>query len=269
MVQTTSPSLLGYAGTDTAPDLLSYLELHIEQGTVLEASGLPVGIVSGIQGVRWFEIEIHGIDAHAGTTPMQTRRDSFMAASELAMALRDLALSLSTDVRLTFGRVEVVPNSQNTIPSLTRFGVDLRHEHRGIIDAFESAAHGAVESLAAKPGFTATIRRTMDVAPVRFDAHLLATLSAAAGDLKIPTMTLPSGAMYDASSIALRALSVMIFVQSRQGISHNPAEWSEPDHIALGCELLARAVLAQAESLTNQALLDVKGITQPVTVTAE
>ncbi|WP_280515902.1 M20 family metallo-hydrolase [Neoaquamicrobium sediminum] len=239
---------IGYSGTDTAPDLLGYLELHIEQGTILEAAGVPVGVVSGIQGVRWFEIEIHGFDAHAGTTAMQTRSDSFMAAAELAISLREIALRLSPDVRLTVGRVEVVPNSQNTVPGRTLLGVDLRHQDGAVLDAFEAAAEEAVSLVASNTRCGASIRRTMDVQPVRFNAEVVAALDAAVNDLKIPTMTLPSGAMHDASSIALHTPSAMIFVQSRDGISHNPAEWSEPDHVAMGCELLARAVLALAKS---------------------
>ncbi len=248
-------SRIGYAGTDVPPGILSYIELHIEQGTVLESAGLPVGIVSGIQGVRWFEIDIHGFDAHAGTTPMQTRRDSFMAAAELVIVLKQIALRLSPDIRLTFGRVEVVPNSQNTIPGRTRLGVDLRHQDSEVLDAFESAAAEAVSSIAAASRCTATMRRTMDVPPVRFDAEVLAALSAAADDLNIPTKILSSGAMHDASSIALCTPSAMIFVQSRGGISHNPSEWSEPDHVALGCELLARTVL----TLANSRYLDATG----------
>jgi N-carbamoyl-L-amino-acid hydrolase len=239
---------IGYAGTDAPPEIASYLELHIEQGTVLEDAGIAVGIVSGVQGVRWFEIEVFGVDAHAGTTPMQTRRDSFMAAAELAIDLRHKALALSPDIRLTFGRVEVVPNSQNTIPGLTRLGLDLRHQDAAVLDAFEHAAYEAVSMLSSKAGFKAVMRQTMDVAPVRFDAGLLGEMSSAASQLELPTVMLPSGAMHDASSIALVAPTAMIFVQSRGGISHNPAEWSEPEHIALACELLMRVVLSQAQA---------------------
>lgn len=237
---------IGYAGRDEPPKVRSYLELHIEQGTVLEDAGMPVGIVTGVQGVRWFEIEIFGVDAHAGTTPMQTRSDSFMAAAELAVSLRSKAMSLSPDIRLTFGRVDVVPNSQNTIPGLTRLGVDLRHEDAAVLDTFEKTVGEAVWSLSREGKFAATVRRIMEVPPVRFDPALLAELSDVASLLDVPTASLPSGAMHDASSIALVAPTVMIFVQSRGGISHNPAEWSEPEHIGLACEMLARAVLSQA-----------------------
>jgi len=243
---------IGYAGTDDPPPVRSYLELHIEQGTVLEDAGLAVGIVTGIQGVRWFDIEIVGVDAHAGTTPMQTRSDSFMAAAELAIGLRGRALALSPDIRLTFGRVEVIPNSQNTIPGLTRLGVDLRHEDVATLDAVEHAVQEAVLALSRDRKFTATMRRTMDVEPVRFDPALLAELSRAATLLELPNITLSSGAMHDASSIALVAPTAMIFVQSRGGISHNPAEWSEPEHIGLACEMLARATLSRAKAPFSQ-----------------
>jgi len=238
---------IGYAGTETAPAALSYHELHIEQGSVLEAAGLPVGVVSGIQGVRWYDIEIHGKDAHAGTTPMQTRHDSFIVACKLALALRKAALALSPDIRLTFGRVEVEPNSLNTIPGVTRLGTDVRHEDSTILDCLEKMLEDMVQSVDAKAGYAVSFRQTMDVSPVRFDPALLAALLTAAEDMKIGAIVLPSGAMHDASSVAMKVPSAMIFVQSRDGISHNPAEWSEPTHVALGCELLARAVLAQAK----------------------
>lgn len=239
---------IGYAGAGEAPAVGSYLELHIEQGTVLENAGLPVGIVSGVQGVRWFEIEMRGVDAHAGTTPMQTRRDSFMAAAELSIELRRRALALSPDIRLTFGRVDVEPNSQNTIPGLTRLGLDLRHQDAEILDAFEDAALQALSAVSETSGVAAVMRRTMDVTPVRFDPELVSALSTAAERMEVQFMTLPSGAMHDASSLALVVPTAMVFVQSRGGISHNPAEWSEPDHVGLACEVMAQVVLSHAKA---------------------
>ena len=117
--------------------MASYFEAHIEQGPVLEAAKLAVGVVTGVQGVRWFEVQVTGADRHAGTTPMSMRADSFMASCRMALGLRTAALGVSADIRLTFGRVSVQPGSVNTVPGHTHFTIDLRHPDRAVLDRVE------------------------------------------------------------------------------------------------------------------------------------
>ncbi|MBK0326212.1 M20 family metallo-hydrolase [Rhodobacteraceae bacterium F11138] len=239
---------IGYAGQRLADfDILAYYELHIEQGPVLETADVAVGIVEGIQGVRWFEVELQGQDAHAGTTPLDSRSDSFMAGAVLASRLRDGALSLDKDIRFTIGRVEVSPNSQNTVPGLTTLHIDLRHGSCAVLDAFEQLMSDTLADVATQEDVQGSIKQTMRVEPVEFDAacqgHLRQAAQATTGTEPV---FLPSGAMHDASNLATMVPSAMLFVQSRDGISHNPLEWSEPAHVATACEILAQAVLIHA-----------------------
>lgn len=238
---------IGYAGQSMADfGVLAYYELHIEQGPVLEAAKAPVGIVDGIQGVRWFEIELHGHDAHAGTTPMDNRSDSFMAAATLASRLRERAVSLDRHIRFTVGRIEVSPNSQNTVPGLATLHIDLRHGSTPVLDAFERIMAETIPEVEAQEHVRAGIRQTMRVEPVTFDETCREHLLGSARALGLDPVSLPSGAMHDASSLATKVPAAMLFVQSRDGISHNPLEWSEPEHVATACEILAQAVLLHA-----------------------
>lgn len=236
---------IGYAGQDQPPAIAAYFEMHIEQGPVLEAASTTIGVVTGVQGVRWYEILIEGQDAHAGTTPMQGRSDSFMAAAAYVHAVRNAGLEVSPDIRVTFGQVEVQPNSTNTVPGLTRLTLDLRHADEPVLDQVEGLLQIHCEQLR-NEGCSGTISRIMNVRPVLFDPALIASLADAASMLAVQSVRLPSGAMHDASNMAIRVPSAMLFIPSRQGISHNPREWSEPAHIADGCEVLFRAVVQKA-----------------------
>jgi N-carbamoyl-L-amino-acid hydrolase len=238
---------IGYAGSARLTERIAgYYELHIEQGPVLEGAGVSVGIVDGVQGVRWLSIEFNGEDRHAGTTPARDRRDAFMAAARLAVDMRRTALALDEDFRITFGRIGVEPGSVNTVPGRVTMTADLRHSDVGYLDRIEQEFKAAVATLRDSEGVDGVVTRLMDVAPVRFHAAMQETIAAAASELGIATRRLPSGAMHDASNLATVAPSAMIFVPSRGGISHNEREWTEPAHIADGCEVLARAVLGHA-----------------------
>jgi beta-ureidopropionase / N-carbamoyl-L-amino-acid hydrolase len=235
---------IGYFGRPAKPlRVQGYYELHIEQGPVLEQLQWPVGVVTGIQGVRWYEIELVGRDAHAGTTPMADRQDSFMAAAGLALKLRDRATSHNPDLRFTVGRLEVRPNSQNTISGNTKLFVDLRHGDSALLDAFETIMAEELEETRQAEVSQATIKRTMIVLPAIFDISMQLRLQDSGRSFGLELPRLPSGAMHDASSLAKQVPTAMLFVQSRGGISHNPAEWSEPEHIELACEILARTIL--------------------------
>ncbi|WP_306913610.1 M20 family metallo-hydrolase [Rhizobium mesoamericanum] len=238
---------IGYAGQDRPPQISTYFEMHIEQGPVLENAGATIGIVEGVQGVRWFEIDFLGQDSHAGTTPMNNRRDSFLAASRYALGFLERAMDIDPDVRVTFGRVEVEPNSTNTIPGRTRLVLDLRHIDEHVLDRVERLMADQGEPLK-KLGFGFSINRIMNVRPALFNRDLKDAVEKVASSLSMPSLRLPSGAMHDASNLAAVVPSAMIFIPSRNGISHNPLEWSEPMHVGDGCELLCRAVLEAAKA---------------------
>lgn len=237
---------IGYAGEDHPPTVGAYLELHIEQGPRLELAGVPVGVVTGIQGVRWLELACRGIDAHAGTTPIADRSDSFLAAARFVVEATSLATALNPEIRLTAGQVDLSPNSVNTVAGFTRATLDLRHRDEAMLDRIEAELGRLRARISGETGVELTIDRVMTVPPVGFHPELVSTVTAAADMIGLPSMELHSGAMHDASSLAQVVPTGMIFVPSRGGISHHPAEWTAPEEVADGCEVLCRAILELA-----------------------
>lgn len=239
---------IGYAGTITREALPvgAYVELHIEQGPVLENLGKPIGIVEAVQGVRWFRLEIEGEDRHAGTTPMTERRDAAMAAARFALEMRGRACSASADIRFTVGRVRVEPGSPNTVPGYAEISIDLRHQSDDVLDAVEAEMGRFAGELADLEGVTARIATLMRVPPVTFDERCLSTLAGIAERSGAGFERMISGAMHDASVMARVVPSALVFVPCRGGISHNEAEWAEPEHLAAGCQLLCDALIELA-----------------------
>jgi beta-ureidopropionase / N-carbamoyl-L-amino-acid hydrolase len=215
----------------------AFVELHIEQGPQLENANTPLGIVTGIQGVRWYEFQCTGVAAHAGTTPMLTRRDAMTLAIRLRADIETFATELGGEhTRVTFGRWSVTPNSINTIPSAVTFTVDFRHPDTCVLEAFDEQ----VAVCAQRHG--ARVEPRLHHAPVQFDAAVLATLDAACRALDARTLRLTSGAFHDAMHLAQHCPSAMLFVPSRDGISHNPAEATDPHHLVLGARALAHCL---------------------------
>ncbi|MBN3856967.1 M20 family metallo-hydrolase [Paraburkholderia sp. Ac-20340] len=215
----------------------AFIELHIEQGPQLENANLPLGIVSGIQGVRWYSITCTGVAAHAGTTPMPVRRDAMTLAIDVRATIDTFAHTLGgDDTRVTFGRWSVAPNSINTIPSTVTFTVDFRHPDAAVLAAFDQQ----IAQCAQRDGVA--LQGLFSHAPVAFDNALLARLTEAAAALDTPTMTLTSGAFHDAMYLARHCPTAMLFVPSRDGISHNPLEHTDDDHLVLGTRALAHCL---------------------------
>jgi N-carbamoyl-L-amino-acid hydrolase len=219
----------------------AFVELHIEQGPVLEQAGLAVGVVSGIQGVRWKQLRCLGSPAHAGTTPMAVRRDAMKLAIDCVAAIEALAAQLSTpeDLRLTFGRWQVLPNAINTIAGEVIFSVDFRHWDDAVLAAFDARLAAALPAhCSAEALFTH--------AAVAFDAPVVEAIASACAALQQPSMPLRSGAFHDAMYLAEHCPTGMIFVPSRDGISHNPNEFTEPRDLEAGTRVLAHTLLALA-----------------------
>jgi N-carbamoyl-L-amino-acid hydrolase len=220
----------------------AYVEAHIEQGPRLEAEGKDIGVVSGIQGCRWFVVELAGEAAHAGTAPLSLRRDAVQDMVRAVAALNALMHDPSDVLRFTVGRVEVSPNTSNSVADLVRFTVDFRHpsgaELRERGDAIESAVRGAVRTCGV------SIAERFNAQPVEFSPVVTDAVRRAAAAQGLSALAMPSGAFHDAQFMVPLCPAGMIFVPCRKGISHSPWEWSEPGQLARGTRVLAQ-VLAE------------------------
>lgn len=239
---------IGYAGEQPlgAFPMSAFFEAHIEQGPVLEEEEKVVGIVTRVQGLRWFEVTVKGADRHAGTTPMAARRDALVAAAKMVAGLDDLGRRNAPDARVTVGRLQVEPNSPSTIPGLARFVVDLRHPDSATLDRLEGEIAALCRQAAAGHGAEVEERRIITVDPIDFDAGCVDALERAASMLGLAHRRMVSGAIHDASIVGGLVPTAMIFVPSRDGISHDEAEWTEPAHLEAGCNVLLHAMLARA-----------------------
>lgn len=217
--------------------LAAYVEAHIEQGPRLEAEGVPIGVVTGIQGSRWFEVEVLGESAHAGTTPLRGRRDALQDAVAAIRRLNEIMHDETDTVRFTVGRFEVTPNSPNTVASRVMFTIDLRHPDGETLDRLGDAIGPACERAAQR--CQVRVRETFRRWPCVFDARIQDTIAESARRLALPAIRMPSGAFHDAQFLNDVCPSGMIFVPCEKGISHNPAENAKPEDLAAGARVLA------------------------------
>lgn len=229
---------------DLARPVHAYLEAHIEQGPLLEAEGLPVGVVDGVQGSRWFEVTIDGEAAHAGTTPLSRRKDALRSALAAISALYDLIAEAGDTIRFTVGRMEVRPNSPNTVPQQVLFSIDLRHPDAALLTRLGDRVAACIAG--ASPPCSATVRETFNRLPCRFDAGLVGLLDGLADELGLAHTQLPSGAFHDAVFLAEHCPTAMIFVPCAGGVSHNPAELASETDLAAGTRLLTAGLTALA-----------------------
>ncbi|WP_439595177.1 Zn-dependent hydrolase [Falsiroseomonas sp.] len=219
----------------------AYVEPHIEQGPLLEAEGLDIGVVTGIQGSRWFLVEIAGKTDHAGTAPLSLRQDAVQDMVRAIAALNALTADPEDVLRFTVGRVEVFPNSSNTVADLARFSIDLRHPDAAVLTARGDAVAATVQ--AAMTTCRATVTETFHALPARFDPMVQEAIEAATRDLGLKPKRMPSGAFHDAQFLVPLCPTGMIFIPSRGGISHHPAEYSSPAQVARGAAVLARVLV--------------------------
>jgi beta-ureidopropionase / N-carbamoyl-L-amino-acid hydrolase len=224
----------------------AFIEPHIEQGPVLEAQGLPVAVVTGIQGVRWMNVEVSGEAGHAGTTPMTGRRDAVQGSLRAVAALNTLMADAEDRVRFTVGRVNVTPNSPNTIPEKVLFSIDFRHPDRDLLED-RGGRIAEVVRRAAQPCETLLVP-TLTMDPTPFPETMIGLIEASAQALDLGCTRLASGAFHDALYAARVCPTSMIFIPCRGGLSHHPAEWAEPRHCADGARVLAAALVELANS---------------------
>lgn len=221
-------------------------EYHIEQGPILEAEGIPIGIVTHGQGCHWIEIEVLGTASHAGSTPMHMRRDAARGAARLIEAIHAIAMRHQPDAAGTVGHVEVFPNSRNVIPDRVVLTADLRSHRPEVLDAMDAELLETVPRICAELGLGHRISRAGAFPPPAFDETLLARLRTAADRLGLKHRDIISGAGHDACNINDITPTAMLFCPCVGGISHNEAEEISPEWAAAGCDVLLHAVLETA-----------------------
>lgn len=227
-------------------DIDSFIELHIEQGPVLEQEGLPVAIVTGFPAFRHYLVEVRGRADHAGAMPMDLRLDPMAGAAEMISAVIGTALAEGRPAVTTVGRVLVDPNFPAIVPEVVRFTIDARHPVPAELARLCAEHEDTIRAIASRRGLEVGWQITQEHPASPADADLIAAFSDAARQQGIPARTMPSGAVHDSQRMAAVAKIVMIFVQSKAGRSHTPAEYTAPEHAAAGIEVLAAGLHALA-----------------------
>ncbi len=231
---------IGYRGPAPCPGLVPYafVELHIEQGPVLEAEGVRIGAVTGVQGISWTELTISGQSNHAGTTPMNMRRDPVYVAARIAAFVRELALDIGGRQVATVGAIDLHPNLVNVVAARATITVDLRNTDDGSLRQAESRLAEFVAAAATAEGVDVETRSLARFEPVDFDPRVVDLVEATASAHGHSVMRMPSGAGHDAQMLARVCPTGMIFVPSHKGLSHNPAEHTDVTDLASGADIL-------------------------------
>jgi len=223
----------------------AYVEAHIEQGPVLEAAGATIGVVSGIQGKKTYEVELRGDKGHAGTLAMADRRDALAAFARIASALYADIGAHDEQVKFTIGQLRVEPNAPSVVPERALMRIDLRHPDADTLDLLGARLVALCRTHAAP--CEVHVRTLVDAPGNGFDASLQGSIEAAAHRLGLPSMRLLSAAGHDARHMAPLAPSAMIFIPCRAGVSHAEHEWAEPAHVTAGADVLLQVLARRAD----------------------
>ena len=224
----------------------AFFELHIEQGPILDAEGTQVGVVTSVQGLRWLDVSVKGMDAHAGTTPLRARQDALLASAAILVELNALGRASGEDARVSVGRLRPGTDGPSTVVGRSDFVIDIRHPHSEVLEHLAGSAERLCREVARRYGCEIEVSERLAVPPRAFDSECVNLVESAARGLGLRYCTLPSGALHDASNIAAIAPTAMIFVPCRNGISHNVREYTSSADLAAGCDVLLHAVLARA-----------------------
>ena len=243
-LQATLAATPGLARREFGFQVAAYLEPHIEQGPQLEDTGHQIGVVTGIQGARWYVVEVTGEPGHAGTAPLRGRKDALRAAVRMIAALQELMHDPDDRLRFTVGRLQVEPNSPNTVPARVVFSIDFRHPEARVLDERGGCIEGVCRDSAGPCAITIT--ETFNRAPCVFPDAIVAAIERAAVLAGCRHTRMPSGAFHDANFIADLAPTGMIFVPCAKGISHSPAEYASAEDLAAGARVLAAALVELA-----------------------
>ena len=241
---------IGYAGPAPLPGAVphAFVELHVEQGPVLEQEGITVGAVDGVQGISWTEVVITGQSNHAGTTPMSLRKDPGYVAAACVAFVRDLALELGHPQVGTVGRIEFHPNLVNVVPASATFTVDIRNTDEALLQEAERRFDEFLQATAAAEGCSVETRVLARFEPVIFAPEVVDMVEATASALGHSVKRMPSGAGHDAQMLARVCPTAMVFTPSRDGISHNPAEYTAPADLEAGTNVLLHTMLQLANA---------------------
>src|SRR5580698_3884299 len=236
---------IGYKGEEKAGarKFSAMFELHIEQGPILEAEGRMIGVVQGVQAIRWYEVTVTGQEAHTGATPMPLRKNALRGAARMIEAVDAIARAHAPDAVGTVGLIESKPNSRNVVPGEVFFSVDFRHPEEVVLDAMEVELRTALAEVLPPMQLTYSEARIWQSAPVKFAPELIDCVRIGAQKAGYPTRDMVSGAGHDSVYVSRVAPTTMIFVPCAGGISHNEAESTSFDECAAGAQVLLNAVL--------------------------
>ncbi len=229
--------------------IAAYLELHIEQGPILEDDGCDIGFVTGGQGHKWYDIELTGFERHAGTTPMPVRRDALVGAADLINVVRSIGIAFAPSGVATVGFIQASPNSRNVIPGEVIMSVDLRHPDGNCLGAMHDSLVVALESVQQRYGLDGKLNCVSEHQPIMFDARINSIVRRISAELGLRGRDIVSGAGHDAFHMARVAPTAMIFTPCRGGISHNESEDISPEWAGRGANVLLRTALELAETL--------------------
>ena len=239
---------IGYAGPHPVGGQAVHAayELHIEQGPILEAQDLTIGVVTGAQGQRWYEVELSGRSAHAGTTPMDHRLDALLGFARVVEAVNQIGLAQGAEGRATVGMANIFPNSRNVVPGRVFFSVEFRHPDEAVLAVQDQQLHAAVARIAEGIGLQASVKQIFQYAPIAFDKDCVDVVQVAAEALGYSHRRMISGAGHDACYLNQVAPTAMIFVPCVDGLSHNEAEEIHPHWSTAGADVLLQAILASS-----------------------
>jgi len=237
---------IGYRGPAPCPAIppRAFIELHIEQGPLLEDEGKTIGVVTGVQGISWTEYVVKGQSNHAGTTPMHLRHDAGYVAARIATEAREVATRMGGRQVATVGRMNLHPDLVNVVAREARLTVDLRNTDETLLVEAENQITECINSLEESEGVTIESRPLARFEPVVFDQQVIEIVSETASDLGLSATHMPSGAGHDAQMLARVCPTGMIFVPSKDGISHNPNEHTDREDLVAGANVLLQSVLA-------------------------
>jgi len=237
---------IGYAGPAPCPGVVphAFVELHIEQGPMLEANRVRIGAVTSVQGISWQEVIVLGQSNHAGTTPMSLRHDPAYVAAEITVFLRNLAKDLGGDQVCTVGKIDLHPNLTNVVPARATLTLDVRNTDEKILQIAESKIKDFLSQIAVSEGVEIKTRQLARFEPVIFDDSVIDLVESIAKEQNNSVQRMPSGAGHDAQMLARVCPAGMIFVPSVKGISHNAAEFTEDADLNAGANILLHTMLA-------------------------
>ena len=239
---------IGYAGETSTGDFRadSFVELHVEQGPILELENYEIGAVEGVQGISWNEYRISGTANHAGTTPMRLRHDAGFVAAAISVETRRLANEMGANQIGTVGVTKLNPGLINVIAKEALITIDLRNTDEQKLQEAEKTMSSFIEQLCKAEGVTFSSRTLARFEPVSFDKEMVSLVAETASTLGFRVKSMPSGAGHDAQMFAPNCPTAMIFVPSRNGISHNVAEFTEPKHLQAGADVLLQIMLQKS-----------------------